>query len=133
MPKREEVYAKVAESLADALGVEQDEISEGSRLTTDLGAESIDFLDIVFRLEKAFNIKVPRGDLFPENLLNNAEYVKAGRMTEAGLSKLREKMPHADLAKFEKDPRVGQIADLFTVGMIVNYVINKLNAGQSQG
>lgn len=126
MPTREDVLVKVTESLADALGVDEDEVSLESRLTTDLGAESIDFLDIVFRLEKTFNIKIPRGDLFPENILASSEFVKDGKMTDAGLEKLREKLPHADLSKFEKDPKVGQLADLFTVGMIVNYVTVKV-------
>ena len=126
MPTREEVYEKVTESLADALGVEEDEVSAKSRLTTDLGAESIDFLDIVFRLEKTFDIKIPRGDLFPENILTSSEFIKDGKMTEVGMAQLREKMPHADLTEFEKDPQVGKIADLFTVDMIVNYVTTKV-------
>ena len=127
MPTREEVYEKVAESLADALGVEEDEVSAESRLTTDLGAESIDFLDIVFRLEKMFDIKIPRGELFPENILTSSEFVKDGKMTTVGLAQLREKMPHANLEEFEKDPQVGKIADLFTVDMIVNYVTTKVS------
>ena len=131
MPTREDVMEKVTESLADALGVDEEEVALESRLTTDLGAESIDFLDIVFRLEKAFGIKIPRGDLFPENILTNADYVKDGKMTETGLRVLREKMPHADLATFEKDPKVGQLADLFTVGMIVNYVTMKVGGAQA--
>ena len=127
MPMSEaEVFEKVKETLVDALGVDDDEVTPEATLTGDLGAESIDFLDIVFRLEKTFNIKIPRGDLFPENILTSAEYVKDGKMTEAGLEKLREKLPHADLSQFEKDPKVGQLADLFTVGMIVNYVTSKV-------
>jgi len=126
MATKEEVVEKVTDGLAEALGVDEEEISLESRLTTDLGAESIDFLDIVFRLEKTFNIKIPRGDLFPENILTSSDYVKDGKMTDVGLDKLREKLPHADLSAFEKDPKVGQLADLFTVGMIVNYVTSKV-------
>jgi acyl carrier protein len=93
----------------------------------DLGAESIDFLDIVFRLEKAFGIKIPREELFPaESLMNDAELVHNGKLTEKGVTLLREKMPHTNLTEFEKDPDINKIADLFTVNAIVNYIENKL-------
>ena len=128
MPDKEEIRQGVSECLMDALGVEQDEVSDEKSLTADLGAESIDFLDIVFRLEKRFDIKIPRGELFPENLLSDPEYVSDGKLTEEGLKMLREKLPHADLAEFEKNPSVGNIADLFDVGMIVNYVCGKVGA-----
>jgi acyl carrier protein len=93
-----------------------------------LGAESIDFLDIVFRLEKAFGIKIPREELFPaETLMNNPAFINNGKLTEAGLAELREKMPHTDLATFENNPDINKLGDLFTVGAIVNYVDTKLN------
>jgi len=98
-------------------------------LMGDLGAESIDFLDIVFRLEKTFGIKIPREELFPaESLLNNPEFVKNGKLTETGLAELRNKVPHTDLTAFENDPDVNKLGDLFTVRAIVNYVESKLNA-----
>jgi len=128
MVEREEIIEKVTESLVDALGVEEEEVTLDASLTEDLGAESIDFLDIVFRLEKTFDIKIPRGDLFPENLLSSPEYVKDGRLTEEGLAVLREKMPYADLSQFEKNPLVSELGRLFTVGMIVNYVSERLKA-----
>src|SRR3989304_2327310 len=109
MMDNDEVFQKVSECLAEALGVEEDEISPEASLTKDLGAESIDFLDIVFRLEKAFGIKIPRGDLFPENLVSEAGNVRDGKLTAAGLAKLKEKMPYADLSRFEKDPKVNDI------------------------
>ena len=65
MPSKEEVFEKVREALVDALGVDDDEVTPEATLVGDLGAESIDFLDIVFRLEKSFDIKIPRGELFP--------------------------------------------------------------------
>lgn len=123
---REEIFEKVKETLVDALGVDDDEVEGGATLTGDLGAESIDFLDIVFRLEKAFNIKVPRGELFPENILNNPGYVKGKKLTAEGLAELRKRMAHADLTEFEKDPQVDQIAELFTVNAIVRYVEGKI-------
>jgi len=126
MPDKEEIRQGVSECLMDALGVEQDEVSDEKSLTADLGAESIDFLDIVFRLEKRFDIKIPRGELFPESLLSDPEYVSDGKLTEEGLKMLHEKLPHADLTEFDKNPSVGNIADLFDVGMIVNYVCVKV-------
>ena len=126
---REEIFQQVQEVLVDALGVDDDEVKAGATLMGDLGAESIDFLDIVFRLEKAFGIKIPREELFPaESLMNNPEYVSNGKLTETGLKELREKLPHTDLASFEGDPDINKLGDLFTVNAIVNYVENKLKA-----
>lgn len=127
MLTQDEVYSKVADCLMEALGVDEDEVQPDSSLTGDLGAESIDFLDIVFRLEKAFGIKIPRGGLFPENILSNPEFVKDGVVTDKGLEELRNKMPHLNIDKFSDDPNVNNFADLFTVQMLVNYVSGKLN------
>jgi len=123
---RDEVFSKVQEVLTDALGIDDDEVLAESTLQGDLGAESIDFLDIVFRLEKAFEIKIPKGELFPDEILNNPEYVDGDKMTPAGLEKLKQAMPHADFSKFEQQPDVSKMPDLFTVNTIVNYVENKL-------
>lgn len=128
---RDEVFGKVQEVLVDALGVDDDEVTEGAALMGDLGAESIDFLDIVFRLEKAFGTKIPREELFPaETLMNNSGFVSNGKLTEAGLNELRQKIPHIDLSSFENDPDINKLGDLFTVGAIVNYIDSKLNAAQ---
>jgi acyl carrier protein len=126
---RDEIVQQVQEVLVDALGVDDDEVTTQATLMGDLGAESIDFLDIVFRLEKAFGIKIPREELFPaENIMTNPEFVSSGKLTQAGLSQLREKMPHTDISLFENDPDINKLGDLFTVGAIVNYVETKLNA-----
>ena len=126
---RDEIIEKVQEVMIDALGVDDDEVTLEATLMGDLGAESIDFLDIVFRLEKAFAIKIPREELFPaEDLMNNAEFIQNGKLTEKGLTELREKMPHTDLTEFEKDPDINKMGDLFTVNAIVNFVENKLGA-----
>jgi acyl carrier protein len=126
---RDEILQQVREVLVDALGVDDDEVTTEATLMSDLGAESIDFLDIVFRLEKAFGIKIPREELFPaETLMNNPEFVSNGKFTESGLNELREKVPHTDLTTFEKEPDINKLGDLFTVNAIVNYVETKLNA-----
>ena len=122
---REEIFSRVKETLVEALGVDEDEVNGAATLTGDLGAESIDFLDIVFRLEKAFNIKIPRGELFPENILNNPSFVNDKKLTAEGLAELRKRMAHADLTEFEKNPEVDRIAELFTVDAIVRYVESK--------
>ncbi len=126
---RDEIFSQVKEVLVDALGIDDDEVKLDATLMGDLGAESIDFLDIVFRLEKAFGIKIAREELFPaENLMNNPEFVHNGKMTEKGLNELREKMPHTDLSEFQNNPDINKIGDLFTVNAIINYVENKLKS-----
>ena len=126
---QDEIFQEVKEVLVDALGVDDDEVAAEATLMGDLGAESIDFLDIVFRLEKAFGIKIPREELFPaEGLMTNPEFVNNGKLTEKGLNELRDKMPHTNIAVFENDPDINKLGDLFTVSSIVNYVGNKLSA-----
>ncbi len=123
---RDEIFQEVQAVLVDALGVDDDEITAEATLMGDLGAESIDFLDIVFRLEKAFDIKIPREELFPaESLMNDPDFVKDGKLTEKGLAELRDKMPHTNLAGFEDDPDINKLGDLFTVQSIVNFVETK--------
>jgi len=127
MPTQEEIYSKVSATLVEALNVDEDEIQPTSTLQGDLGAESIDFLDIVFRLEREFAIKIPRGELFPEAIFQgDPEFVENGKVTDKGLKELREKMPFADIGSFEKNPEVTAISDLFTVNMITRYVQGKL-------
>src|SRR5208283_2069318 len=112
MPSQEEIYQKVSATLVEALNVDEEEISPTSTLQGDLGAESIDFLDIVFRLEREFGIKIPRGELFPESIFQgDPEFVQNGRVTERGLDELRQRMPFADLSQFEKNPEVSAISD----------------------
>ena len=123
---QDEISEKVKEILVEALGVDDDEILADATLMGDLGAESIDFLDIVFRLEKTFGIKIPPGDLFPDNILNNPEFVENGRLTDVGMAKLKESMPHADFGDFESDPDVNKMQELFKVQTIVNYVVLKV-------
>src|SRR5882672_12953854 len=104
MPTQEEIYTKVSATLVEALNVDEDDIKPTSTLQGDLGAESIDFLDIVFRLEREFGIKIPRGELFPESIFQgDAEMVQDGKVTDKGLAELRARMPFADLSTFEKN------------------------------
>ncbi len=125
---QQQVFEKIQQVLIDALSVDDDEIVPEARLVSDLGAESIDFLDIVFRLEKAFGIKIEQSELFPDNILNDARYVSDGKVTDEGLEILRQRLPHADLSEFEKDRSVEAVGDLFTVDTVVRFVLSKLES-----
>src|SRR5271163_2560946 len=110
MPSQEEIYTKVSATLVEALNVDEGDIKPTSTLQGDLGAESIDFLDIVFRLEREFGIKIPRGELFPEAIFaGDPEFVQNGKVTDQGLAELRTRMPFADLSQFERNPEVSAI------------------------
>src|SRR6266702_8267861 len=122
-----EIFGKVTRVLVEALNVEEEEITPAATLQGDLGAESIDFLDIVFRLEREFGIKIPRNELFPESIFQgDPDFVMNGKVTDKGLREIREKMPFADISKFEKNPDLTAISDLFTVEMITKYIEGKL-------
>ena len=125
---REELFTQIQSVLGDALGVDDDEVVPEATLQGDLGAESIDFLDIVFRLEKEFSIKIPKGELFPDDIVNNPDFVDGDKITADGLEKLKAAIPHADFSAFESEPLVSKMPDLFTVNTIVNYVEAKLAA-----
>jgi acyl carrier protein len=124
------IYEKVKLTLVEALNVDDDQVSPEARLQADLGAESIDFLDIVFRLEREFGIKIPRGELFPESIFQgDPAFVAEGKVTAKGLEELRARMPFADpgaLDKFAADPELEKMGDLFTVNLIVRYIQSKL-------
>jgi acyl carrier protein len=125
---RDEIFAKVRDVLVDALAVDEEEVTPTAKLTTDLGAESIDFLDIVFKLEQAFGFKIAQGELFPENVAQDPEYVRDGKVTPKGITALKERLPHVDFSAFEKDPQVGKVGEVFTVDAIVRFVDRKLAA-----
>ena len=132
MPTQEEIYTKVSATLVEALNVDEEEVTPGATLQGDLGAESIDFLDIVFRLEREFGIKIPRNELFPESIFQgDPEFVRDGKVTDRGLQELRTRMPFADLSQFEKDPEVSKLSDLFTVDLITRYIQGKLAASNN--
>ena len=123
---REEIYDKVRSVLVDALGVDEDDVTPQAVVRDDLGAESIDFLDISFRLEKAFGIKIGKGEMMPENVASDPNLVQNGKITPAGIAELKKRMPHSDFSVFEKDPTVENMSKLFTVDAIVNYIEGKL-------
>jgi acyl carrier protein len=124
---QDEIYQKVSSTLIEALNVDEDQINPQATLVGDLGAESIDFLDIVFRLEREFGIKIPRGELFPETIFQgDPDFVQDGKITPKGMTELRTKMPYADLSKFESNPDFDGLRDLFTVDLISRYIQAKV-------
>ena len=123
---KDEVVKTVKTIISQALKVDESKVMFEASLIKDLGAESIDFLDIVFRLEKAFKIKIPKGELFPEKLLTDAQYVKDGRITPAGIEELKKRIKNGHCNEFQKDPLVANLGNIFTVGMIVDYLTDKL-------
>jgi len=125
---RDEILKEIQEVLVDALGVDEEEVTPKATLMGDLGAESIDFLDIVFRMEKAFGIKIPREELFPaESLITNKDFISNGKLTHQGIEELRKRMPHTDFSEFIENPSVNKIGDLFTVDALVNFVNDRIN------
>ncbi|MEX2175550.1 MAG: acyl carrier protein [Pirellulaceae bacterium] len=125
---KDEVYKKVQFALCEALGVDEEEVTPQATMIGDLGAESIDFLDIVFKLEKAFGIEIPRKELSPEDILTSAEFVQDGKVTPAGMAELKRRMPFVDFAKFAADPLVRNFSNLLTVGDLCRYVESKVGA-----
>ena len=126
MQNENEIIKSVRTIISQALKVDESQVLFESSLIKDLGAESIDFLDIVFRLEKTFKIKIPKGELFPEKLLTDARFVKDGKVTPAGIEELKSKVSGARWDEFAKNPLVANLGEVFTVGMIVHYLSEKL-------
>jgi acyl carrier protein len=134
MPDSNEIHARVTKVLVEALGVEEVDIKPSATLQGDLGAESIDFLDIVFRLEREFGIKVRQGELFAGPVLQgDAEIVQDGRVTDEGLAVLRAQMPYADLGELEHDRRLSRIDDLFTIDLLSRFITWKLGGSGGAG
>lgn len=126
MPSREEVFSKVQTCLVQALGVKPADVIPEAELVDDLGAESIDFVDIIYRLEKVFDIKIPRGELFPQDLLRNPAFVNAGRLTSVGTEELTKRLDFTQITPIEPGQEVEKVlGKLFTVGLIIDFVLSK--------
>jgi acyl carrier protein len=127
-PSSHEIYTKVATVLVQALNADEESIAPAATLHGNLGAESIDLLDIVFRLEREFGIRIERNELFPASLFqNDPAFVEDGKVTDMGMAHMRSQLPYADLSSFEDDRRVTAIPDLFTVGLIARFIVWKLD------
>ena len=111
------VFPGVADIIADALARSTDEVRLQSRLIADLGAESIDFLDIVFRLEQSFGIRIARGEILEQarGELSEDEFHTDGVLTAAGLARLRDVLDEVPADAFSAGMRVDDVPILFTV------------------
>ena len=123
---RDEIFQKVKSVLIEALSVDEEDVTASAVIRDDLGAESIDFLDIQFRLEKEFGIKIPKGEMMPEDLASAAEFVENGKLTQEGIDELKRRMPHADFKDLRAGSDLEEMSKLFTVDAVVNYVQRKL-------
>ncbi len=124
---KSEIYEKVVNSLVQALGVSRSEITPETSLVTDLEAESIDFLDIMFRLENDFGIEISRGELFPQEMLRDSQFVAGGKLTEAGASELRKRFAFTDLSDLQAGADIQtQMSEMLTVQLITDYVASKV-------
>jgi acyl carrier protein len=131
MPESIDIDARITKVLVQALGVEKDDIKPSATLQGDLGAESIDFLDVVFRLEREFMIRIPRGELFSELLFQDVTPIlEDGHVTDAGLAALRSKLPYGDWNSLESHRRLNRINDLITVNLLSSYVKWKLGGSE---
>ena len=130
MPTNEEVYNSIKSILKETLMCDDEEVSEGATLVGDLGAESIDFLEMVFQLQENFSIEIDRSELFPEDILANEQYVQEGVVSEAGLTALGERMPFMDLSTFSADPRIADFGNLMTVGDLCKFIVSKTGSDE---
>ena len=129
---RQQIEEGVTEVLEEALGVDAEDVKPEATLTGDLGAESIDFLDISFRLEKKFSapdrpFKIEQGELFPENMLQDPAMVQNGKVTDAGMALLKQKLPHIDFSGFEGDRSIKNLSQVFTVKSLCDFLERKLS------
>jgi len=130
MPVAADIRARVTDVLVEALVVDEDDVTPTAALQRDLGADSLDLLEILFRLEQEFGIEIPRGEVFPGSIFQiGSEWVQDGKLTDKGLAELRARLPYADLSSFEVDRRLSAVPDLFTAGLLGEYVGWKLGGG----
>jgi acyl carrier protein len=118
----------VCRVVAEALGRDV-EVRVTSNLMGDLGAESLDFLDIVFKLEQTFGIQITRGEMerAARGDMSDEEFAPGGVISDAGLQRLRELMPEA-ADRITPGLRPMQILSLFSVQTFVNIVNAKRSA-----
>ena len=127
------VFPAVAATMADALGCDVEEVKPDASLIEDLGAESIDFLDMVFRLERAFKVKIPRGKIVEEARgdLPEAEFEANGLVSEVGLQRLKAYLTEVPADRFRTPMKVADIPRLFTTETFCKLVIRAQRTAQA--
>ena len=121
-----EIFEKVRGAVVEALAVDDEEVTPEARLTEDLGAESIDFLDIAFQLEKAFGIQIKPNELIMDNLVDD-RYVQDGELTNAGMEEVRRRVPGGSLELLEQTRTVSDVRSVFTVETLIRFVRAKVD------
>ena len=130
IPLAANIHAKVTDVLVEVLAVDKDRITPTASLQRDLGADSLDLLEIMFLLAQAFGIEIPRGELLPGSIVRiGSELVQDGKLTDKGVAELQSRLPYADLSTFQVDRRLDTVPDLLTVDMVRAYVGWKLGRG----
>jgi acyl carrier protein len=129
------VFPKVSETVADAIGCEVEKVKLESSLIDDLGAESIDFVDILFRLQRLFKVKIPRGKIVEEarGNLTEAEFEKEGIVSDTGGVRLRAFLSEVPPERFKSPLKVADIPRLFTVETFCKLVIRQQRAAVTEG
>ncbi len=129
------VYPTVAKTIADALGCDVDDVKLDVSLIEGLDAESIDFLDLVFRLERAFKLKIPRGKIIEEARgdLPEAEFEQKGVVTEAGMQRLRSFLTEVPAERFPSPLKSADIPRLFTTETFCKLVVRAQRAAAVAG
>jgi acyl carrier protein len=129
------VFPKVAEIIAAALPCDLERVQPDTSLIDDLGAQSVDFLDVVFRLERAFKVKIPRGKIVKEarGELSEAEFDQGGVVTEAGLQRLKTFLCEVPPERFPAPLKVADIPRLFTTETFCKMVIRQQRAAAAEG
>lgn len=124
------VFPKVAATIADALACDAGKVKLEASLINDLGAESIDFLDIIFRLERAFKVKIPRGKIVEEarGELTEAQFESSGVVTDAGVARLKLFLNEVPTDRFKTPLKTAEIPKLFTVETFCKMVIRQQKA-----
>jgi len=129
------IFPKVAETMADALGCDVEKVKLDASLIGDLGAESIDFLDIIFRLERAFKVKIPRGKIIEDARgdLSESEFEKSGIVSDAGAARLKSFLSEVPADRFKTPLKSAEIPKLFTVETFCKMVIRQQRATAAAG
>lgn len=127
---REEVEEKVVAAVAHALDLDPGQVTLSSSLTDELGAESLDFLDIAFTLEREFNVQLPRLDILQRASEHFGEdtLVKNGVVTDRGLELLRKGMPEIDPERFQPGLKAMEVAAMFNVATFARIIQRLLEA-----
>ena len=135
MKSATEILEQLKPLLVEVLGVRPDEIHRNSELVADLGAESIDLLDLTVRVEESFNVRIEANELEREAIqqMPGGVYEKDGSLTDEALAEIRRAAPELDQAKLVSGLRKADIPSLLTVGFFVSLIQRKLAAGGEGG